>query len=107
MSVDQPSREHRPELAALIRGGTSQQLVEDVILIPSRIVHGRARVVQPASRRIDVAVGSPAGEEGVVAHGADLVGVDGQALAVTTIASVSVLCQSNRRCRKKSSAQGK
>ena len=77
------------------------ELVEDVVLVPSRIVHGRARVVQPASRRIDVAVRSPASEEGVVAHGADLVGVDRRALA-----SVAVLCQSNRRRRKKGSAQG-
>ena len=81
------------------------ELVEDVVLIPSRVVHGRARVVQPASRRIDVAVRSPASEEGVVAHGADLVGVDRRALAVTSIASVAVLCQSNRRRGKKGSTQ--
>ena len=77
------------------------ELVEDVVLVPCRIVHGRAGVVQPASRRIDVAVRSPASEESVVAHGADLVSVDRRALA-----SVAVLCQSNRRRRKKGSAQG-
>jgi hypothetical protein len=65
------------------------ELIEDVIFISGRIVHGCARVVQPASRCVDVAVRSPASEEGVVAHGTDLVGVDGQALAVTTITSVS------------------
>jgi hypothetical protein len=78
-----------------------------MVLVPCRIVHGRARVVQPSSRRVDMAVRPPASEERVVAHGTDLIGVDGQALAVTSIASVSTLCQSNRRRRKKGSTQCK
>jgi hypothetical protein len=78
------------------------ELVEDVVFISCRVVHRRTWVVEPSGRCIDVAVRSPTSEEGVVAHGANLVGVNGCALA-----SVSILGQRSRQCCKEGGAQTK
>jgi hypothetical protein len=78
------------------------ELVEDVIFISCRIVHRRTWIVEPAGRSIDVAVRSPTSEERVVAHSANLVGVNGCALA-----SVSILSQRARQYCKEGGAQAK
>lgn len=52
-------------------------LVKDVVFISLRVVHRRTRVVEPASWGVDVAVWPPTSEERAVAHGSDLVGIDG------------------------------
>jgi hypothetical protein len=76
------------------------ELVKDVIFISCRVVHRRTWIVEPAGRSINVAVRSPASEKRVVAHGANLVGVNGCALA-----PVSILSLRARQCCKEGSAQ--
>jgi hypothetical protein len=78
------------------------ELVEDVVFVSCRIVHRRTWIVEPAGRSINVAVRSPASEKRIVAHGANLVGVNGCALA-----SVSILGQRAWYCCKEGSAQAK
>jgi hypothetical protein len=76
-------------------------LVEDVVFISLRIVHRRARIVEPAGRSIDMAVWSPTSEEGTVAHGSDLVGVDRRTLTTGAI----VFSQRGRQTCQKGSAE--
>ena len=76
-------------------------LVEDVVFISLRVVHRRARIVEPASRGIDMAVWSPTSEEGTVAHGPDLVGIDRRTLAIRAI----IFSQRGRQTSQKGGAK--
>lgn len=63
-------------------------LVEYMVLVTRRIVHRGTGIVHPPSGCVDVRVRTPAGEEGVVAHGADLVSRDGGAAGITGTAAI-------------------